>query len=151
MLYWCQKFSDVLYDLTNMHITVKPSCRACGANSVVNLPNKAEARQRLVSVVKTALHSLMRTRLPARCRAAQRLARNILNLSISLKWPVTLHFTGYIWIETKHRDLAQIRRFEAEASVKCIRVRGRIKRQGTKRRDQRDWYVICALRRMEGS
>uniref|UniRef100_A0A667ZDT5 Dishevelled segment polarity protein 2 n=1 Tax=Myripristis murdjan TaxID=586833 RepID=A0A667ZDT5_9TELE len=30
------KFSDVLYDLTNMHITVKPSCRACGANSVVN-------------------------------------------------------------------------------------------------------------------
>lgn len=62
------------------------------------------------------------------------------------------------WAETKHRDVAQISRFEAEASVKCIRMREGIKTRGGGSGGcykaggyQRDWYVICTPRWMEGS
>lgn len=74
----------------------------------------------------------------------------IFSISLLDDLVVAPHPAGYIWIETKHWAWAQISRFEAKASVKCIRTRRGIKRGGgTKLRDQRDWYVIHRLRWME--
>lgn len=56
------------------------------------------------------------------------------------------HLASYIRIETKHGDRAQMSRFEAEASVRCIRRREGFKEGGGGgNKARRPEGLICEL------